>query len=55
MINHRVNGWFIKNCANNTAIYANCGQGSHGKIDQAMAIMHKMIHIMQQNISIYIF
>lgn len=54
-MNHRENGLFSRNWANSIAIYASCGQGSHGKIDQAMAIMHKMIHIMQQNISIYIF
>ena len=53
IMNHRENGLSIKNWAKIMAIYHNCGQGSHGKIDQAMAIMHKMIHKMQQNISIY--
>ena len=53
-MNHRENGWFIKNCASSTAIYANWGQGSHGKMDQAIATIHKIIQIIQQAMSIYI-
>ena len=55
MINHRENGLSIKNWDNNIAIYHNCGHGSHGKIDPITAIMHRIIHIMQQNISILYF
>ena len=54
MMNPRVNGLFITNCANIIATYANCGHGSHGKIDQAIAIIHKIIHTIQQTISIYL-
>ena len=52
-MNHRVKGLSIKNWAKIIAAYANCGHGSHGKIDQAMAIIHKIIHMIQQTISIY--
>ena len=52
IMNHRENGLFIKNWANNMARYHNWGQGSHGKIEPIMAIMHKIIHIIQQAISI---
>lgn len=51
-MNPRENGLFIKNCANNIAIYASWGHGNHGKIEPAMAIMHRMIHITQHSISI---
>ena len=54
-MNHRENGWFIKNCARRIATYANCGHGSHGKIEPAMAIMQRITHIIHQTISIYIF
>ena len=53
MTNHRENGLFIKNCASNIAMYANCGHGSHGNMDPITAIMHRIIHIIQQTISIY--
>lgn len=55
IINPRENGLFIRNWAISTAIYANCGHGSQGKIEPAMAIMHRIIHIMQHTISISIF
>ena len=42
MINHREKGLFIKIWANIIAMYHICGQGSHGKIDQAIAIIHKI-------------
>ena len=51
-MNHRENGLFIRNCANNTATYASCGHGSHGKIEPAMAITHRIIHITQHTMSI---
>ena len=51
--NRRENGLFIKNCANNMATYANCGHGSHGKTEPAIATMHRIIHIIQQTISIF--
>lgn len=54
MINHHVNGLSIKNWANTMATYDNCGQGSHGKMDQIIATMHKVIHIIQQAMSIYL-
>ena len=54
-MNHRENGLFIRNCANNTATYASCGHGSHGKIEPAIAITHRIIHIIQQTMSIDIF
>ncbi len=53
-MNPRENGLFIKNWANNVAIYHSCGQGSHGKIDPAIPTMHSMIHIIQQIMSIFI-
>jgi len=52
MINCRENGLSIKNCANNMAIYATCGHGSHGTIAPIKAIIHNNIHIIQQAISI---
>lgn len=55
MTNHQEKGLFIKNCANNIAIYHNCGHGSHGKIEPAIAITHRIIHIIQQTMSIDIF
>ena len=36
------------------ATYDNCGQGSHGKIEPAIAMMHRIIHIIQQTMSIYV-
>ena len=55
MMNPRENGWFIKNCASNTAMYANCGPGSHGKIEPAIAVIHRIIQTIHQTTSIYIF
>ena len=55
MTNHQEKGLFIKNCANNIAIYHNCGHGSHGKIEPAIAVTHKIIQIIQHAISIYFF
>ena len=55
MINHRENGLSIKNWANNIAIYHSCGHGSHGKTDPIMAITHRMIHIIQIAMSIFLF
>lgn len=55
MINHRENGLFIKNWASNIAMYANWGQGSHGKIEPIMATIHRMIHIIEIAISIFVF
>ena len=55
IINPRENGLSIKNCANNIAIYHNCGHGSHGKIEPAIAVTHKIIQIIQHAISIYLF
>ena len=52
IINHRENGLSIKIWARNIAIYDNCGHGSHGKIDPAIPIMHRITHIIQQIISI---
>lgn len=52
IINHRENGLSTKNWANNIATYHNWGHGSHGKIDPITAIMHRIIHITQQTISI---
>ena len=37
------------------ATYASCGHGSHGKIEPAIAITHRIIHIIQQTMSIDIF
>ena len=54
IINPRENGLSIKNCANNIAIYHNCGHGSHGKIEPIIAIIHKIIHIIQKTISIFL-
>ena len=53
IINHRVNGLSIRNWASNMATYASCGQGSHGKIEPAMATMHKIIHMIQHTMSIH--
>ena len=55
IINPRENGLFIKNCANNIAIYDNCGHGSHGKMDPIMPITHIIIQVIQQAMSIYYF
>ena len=52
MMNHRENGLSIRNWAASTARYASCGHGSHGKIDPIMAIKQRIIHIIQQAISI---
>ena len=54
-MNHRENGLFIQNCATSIARYASCGHGSHGKIDQIIAIKQRIIHITQQTISIIIY
>ena len=54
-MNHRENGLFMRNWASNIATYANCGHGSHGKIEPAIAMMHITIHIIQQTMSIDIF
>ena len=54
IINHRENKPLIKNCANNIAIYANCGHGIHGKIEPTIANKHNITHTMQINISIYV-
>ena len=53
MINRRLNGLSIKNWANKMDMYANCGHGSHGKIEPIMAIIHKIIHAMHKTISIF--
>ena len=55
MINHQEYGLSIKNCAKIIATYDNCGQGSHGKIEPIIATKHKIIHIIQQIISILYF
>jgi len=52
IINHRENGCFINICDMTIAIYQIWGHGIHGKTDQIIAIMHRIIHIMQQIISI---
>ena len=52
MINSRENGLFMKSCAIIIAIYHNWGQGNHGKIDQAIASIQRIIHIIQHIISI---
>ena len=51
--NPRENGLSIKNCASNIAMYHSWGHGSHGKIEPIMAIIHKIIHIIQKTISIF--
>jgi hypothetical protein len=51
--NSQEKGLSIKNWANIIAIYHSCGPGIHGKIEPTIDIKHKMIHIMQQTISIY--
>ena len=54
MMNHRENGLFIKNWANNIAIYHSCGHGSQGKTDPIIDVTHKMIHIIHKTISIFL-
>ena len=54
-MNHRENGLFIRNWASSIATYASWGHGSHGKIEPAIAMMHRIIHIIQQTMSIDIF
>ena len=51
-INRRENGCFINICDKIIAMYHICGHGIHGKIDQMIAIIHRIIHITQQIISI---
>ncbi len=40
-------------CAIRIDIYANCGQGIHGKMDPIIAIMHNMIHNIYRNVLIF--
>ena len=53
MTNCRLNGLSIKNWANKMDIYHNCGHGSHGKTEPIMAIIHRIIHTIHKNISIF--
>ncbi len=50
--NSQEKGLFIKNWANIMATYHSCGPGIHGKIEPIIPIKHRIIHVIQQTISI---
>ena len=51
IINDHEKGLSIKNWAQTMPRYANCGHGSHGRIDHITPTIHSIIHIIQNNIS----
>jgi len=54
IMNHQENILSIKNWANNIAIYHSWGHGNQGNTEPTMAVMHRIIPIIQIIISIYI-
>jgi len=51
IINDQEKGLSIKSWAHITPRYANCGHGSHGRIDPIIPSIHSIIHTIQNNIS----